>query len=406
MAKRVKLPVLYNFSERRYDNLLWHERVYKKNEFREWNKIMRLLRWLFAPSKSKKDRNRYSRPFNVSSRQQFCVTKLTGYKRDKGKHLRFLNEYLPQYNKDDVEKKPELFSAGNAGEAFLKDYTDHLDDLHFKFIISPESPRVDTKALVKTLMKRMEAATGYQFRWLSAVHTNTNHPHAHILINGKDRAGKEVHFDKIMIMQTMREMCGQICTEMIGERTAEQIRLTRDKIYQSSRFCILDMKIETQETAIPNPSKQYHSEVFTGNAELLRRLMHLEEMGLAKKETKTHYLLEKDWKDKLRAIGRYNAFLDARRDLQGVSPCELNLYTKESGIASGVVTKVIRKDDEASWGNALIIENRDLNKAWYVPLYYEPDKTKLLNKTVQCEVKKDQKGKLTPNIKVETGMGK
>jgi hypothetical protein len=271
MAKKVKLPVLSDLAHKRFDDLLWQERVYKKNEFREWNKIMAALKHL-SPRKT---HARYSRPFYPSSRQQFCVTKLTGYSRDKGKHLRFLNVYLPQHNKGEVKEKPELFSHVAVDEGGLKDYTDHLDDLHFKFIISPESPRVDTKALMKTLMKRLEAATGYRFHWLSAVHTNTGHSHAHILINGKDRDGKEVHFDKLMIMQTMREMCAQICTEMIGERTAEQIRLTRDNVYRSSHFCTLDTKIEVRERTLPCPPGPYHSEVFTANEHLLKRLGHL-----------------------------------------------------------------------------------------------------------------------------------
>jgi type IV secretory pathway VirD2 relaxase len=36
----------------------------------------------------------------------------------------------------------------------------------------------------------MEAITGYSFHWMAATHTDTEHPHAHLLINGTDKNGR------------------------------------------------------------------------------------------------------------------------------------------------------------------------------------------------------------------------
>jgi hypothetical protein len=84
-----------------------------------------------------------------------------------------------------VKEKPELFNTGIADEDYPDEYSRAMTGRHFKFIISPESPRVDIPA---------------------AVHTDTDHPHAHLLINGKDRDGREARFEKLFITQTMREM--------------------------------------------------------------------------------------------------------------------------------------------------------------------------------------------------------
>jgi hypothetical protein len=41
----------------------------------------------------------------------------------------------------------------------------------------------------------MEKVTGYSFIWMAATHTD--HPHAHLLINGTDKTGKDIRFDKL-----------------------------------------------------------------------------------------------------------------------------------------------------------------------------------------------------------------
>jgi hypothetical protein len=74
---------------------------------------------------------------------------------------------------------------------------------------------------------------------MAAVHTDTGHPHAHLLINGKDKGGKEAHFDKLFITQTIREMTRQLCTELIGKRTPEEIQEAMLQSHKSCRYCPL-----------------------------------------------------------------------------------------------------------------------------------------------------------------------
>jgi hypothetical protein len=62
-----------------------------------------------------------------------------------------------------ITEKPELFNAETIGKDHLDRYAQAMTGRHFKFIISPESPRVDIPTLVKTLVKRMEKITGYSF---------------------------------------------------------------------------------------------------------------------------------------------------------------------------------------------------------------------------------------------------
>ena len=132
------------------------------------------------------------------------------------------------------------------------------------------------------------------------------------------------------------------------------------------------------------------------------RLAFLSSLGLAKKakDKKKLFYLEKDWQKKLKAMGRYNSFLKARSELSLSLPCQMELYSRETGEASGKITRLYHMNDEENWNHAILIENEKLKKAWYVPLYFEPDE-KLLNAEVVCGLKANQKGLLVPNITVK-----
>jgi hypothetical protein len=194
----------------------------------------------------------------------------------------------------------------------------------------------------------MEKITGYSFHWMAALHTDTDHPHAHLLLNGTDKNGKEVHFDKLFITQTMREMNRQICTELIGKRSSEEIRAGILQSYKSCRYCPIDESIGLYEKPLSEKEEIYKTQVRARDDIMQNRLVFLSSLGLAKKaegEKKLFYL-EKDWQKKLKAMGRYNSFLKARSELSLSLPYQMELYTKETGEARGRITRLYRMNDE------------------------------------------------------------
>ena len=121
------------------------------------------------------------------------------------------------------------------------------------------------------------------------------------------------------------------------------------------------------------------------------RLSHLEALGLA--------VSEKRWRETLAAQGRYNTFLKARAELRFTEKEDLRLYSGKNGAVDGIVTKLIRMDDEDNWNNAVVIENRALHCAWYIPVRYEADK-ELLGKQVCVQAQQTARGVLLPTIRV------
>lgn len=147
---------------------------------------------------------------------------------------------------------------------------------------------------------------------------------------------------------------------------------------------------------------EYSSSISIVDINLDKRMKALVDLGLAfcfSKNNPPVYYLEKNWDEKLRTIGRYNSFLQARSNLLFSLPGELEQYTPDIGKIQGFVSKIYLMNDESVWTNAIVLENPKTKKAYYIPLRYAPS-TSLLNKMISIECTKKQSSKLSPVIKV------
>ena len=324
--------------------------------------------------------------YDPSKRKQFAVVKMR-YGMKAASHRKFLEQYMPQKNKPEVTVKPERF--GTAG------YEERMTGKHFKFIISPESDRVPMKKLVEAWIAAAELDSGYTLDWQAVIHTDTGHPHAHILINGRDLHGENVKFDRDFVKRRSHQAAADIVTAMIGERTAEQIRLSGERSITADRWTGHDEKIKRLCTR--NGGTGF-PEVNAVTEELSLRLRHLQDLKLAVYNgRKRTYRLEKNWEETLRAAGRYNSFLAVRDELLWTVPSDMELYTDTTGPVSGEVRKIYTMNDEDVWNNALVIENRQLHRAWYVPLY-NPEYRKLEGTEISVSMTHNSKGLLVPVI--------
>ena len=372
-------------------------KIRKKDDMREDRRLWRIFEDLFFSSDD--DEIHVNTGRGLLSCQQLCVAKMRiGH--DKGSHMKFLKEYLTQKNKDDVIEKPELFSDERVDDGFIENYKKNMSGLHFKWIVSPENTGVDCAALTRTLIKRMELVTDYKFGWLAAVHKNTAHPHAHLLINGIDRNGKKVDcFRRTFLKQSVREMCRQICTELKGFRTLEEIDATQRRLPLANRYCALDARIETCSFIDRNNvDKDFPASVRSQDDVMYKRLCHLEDLRLARrrKENSGLFDLAKGWAGILHTAGRHSSFLKAWKELLSSKRVNLGLYDMRRGkTVKGKITKVFRMNYEDSWDNAVVVEDEAQKKAWFVPLYREPD-TRILGADVICSAS----GRGFPSLKV------
>lgn len=327
----------------------------------------------------------------LTSRQQQCTCKLS-YSTNLKSHKDFLNRYLPQNNKKQVTKKPEIF-----GNVSVETYKKKMVARNFKWIFSPEE-KMSTEVMqsaVRAWVEKLETLTGNNFYWVAAVHEDTAHPHAHILINGKTKSGRGFRFSKEMVTSGARTEAKELLTRILGPRSEELVQAANDRSLVSERLTELDKFIHKFE--VPEiGEKRFPTYVrISRNPSLQKRLDFLTDIGLAK-YSDGKYFLEHNWMESLHNVGRYNTFLDARRFIRKEENFKLKLFSEEAGSIKGTVKHFYRMDDENVWNNAYVIET-EKGQGYYVPLFNPPN-IFLLGKEVEIHLERSQKGKLFPVV--------
>jgi hypothetical protein len=302
---------------------------------------------------------RTGRERHVDIRQN-CIVKLQ-YSNSLDAHKVQLEKYLSREGTGIDGSAALLFGTDP------EEYRNNITDRNFRIFLSPQSPNADLKTLAEQFVKRLEKQTGYRLYWQGACHYNTAHPHSHLLINGIDQNGRELRFSKDIVRTFMRETARDLCTVQLGERTARELEMDRERELTASRYTRVDRLIK----GLCNPGGRIYPErAGSEKKRVLARLETLRKMGLCLYAN--GYLMNKNWDDDLKANGRYNAFLNAREDLRYSDKSTLQVYTGSMGEITGKVTKVYRLDDDASDNHAIVLEGLD-GKAYFVPLFRKPE---------------------------------
>jgi len=325
-----------------------------------------------------------NRSYQSSSydKRQNCTVK-THYSTSMDAHKEQINRYLVREGAGKDGNKAVLY--GMSVEEYKKD----MVDKNFRIFLSPENQKIPLDILTKKFMMKLTLQTGYKFSWVAANHYNTAHEHTHILINGVDQFGKDIIFSKDLITTIMRDTTRDLCTSMLGCRTNEEIQRSKDKLLEANRFTRTDeimSKFMASNILFLDQVNNGHKEIYA------RRCHHLAKIGLCN-FINNNYHFEKNWKETLKTLSRYNMFLDAKRHLKYTNQRNYFLYESKYGKINGIVTKIYKTDD-ISDNHAAVIETFT-GKAYFVPLFYKPKFR--IGEQIQIVPKVNQKGRLTPS---------
>jgi hypothetical protein len=195
---------------------------------------------------------------------------------------------------------------GTTPELFTGDGKDPVDALHtgypeeerfYKIILSPENgDKLDMERYTKDFMKNLEMSEGREFKWAAAVHYDTEHPHAHILIRGVDEAGKEVSFSRDTIGHGMRGQASRLATMELGNRTEYEIAQQKRKDLQAERVTPLDKSIKER--------LDREHRIKPGTGEEKSRLEYLSSIGLARQERHGVFTVDERFDQKLKYLQR------------------------------------------------------------------------------------------------------
>src|SRR6059036_2600449 len=109
------------------------------------------------------------------------------------------------------------FSAEREGidlTATLRGWQRAGDARLWKFIVSPEhAERLDLKAHARALVSHMERDLGTHLEWVAIDHYNTDNPHVHLLVRGRDGAGRELRIPREYLSSGLRHRSQELATQ-------------------------------------------------------------------------------------------------------------------------------------------------------------------------------------------------
>lgn len=167
----------------------------------------------------------------------------------------------------------------------------------FRFIVSPEDAhQLDMTEFVRELMQRVERDLGQRIIWGAVNHYDTAHPHAHVVVRGVDRDGREVRFEPQYMKRGFRSRAEELETEWLGPRTEIEYRQQLEREVEQHRYTTIDRGI----AAKARDGLVRHEDL----SEVQRkRVQFLEALSLAQRASEGRWRLEVDWDRKLRRQG-------------------------------------------------------------------------------------------------------
>lgn len=246
------------------------------------------------------------------------------------------------------------------------------DRHHFRFILSPEDgvELDDLRTYTRHLMNRMEADLGTRLDWVAVDHWNTDNPHTHLVVRGRDDTGKDLIIAGDYIAHGVRHRAAELATEWLGRRTELEIQQTLRREVEQERWTSLDRTLqrEADDDQRVQIARFNHPKLQRQRQLLIGRLQHLQCLGLANEVQPGIWDIHTDAEKTLRALGeRGDIIRTLQRSMSGQSR-ELAVF--EPGESRRpVVGRVAGKGlaDELHDRGYLVIDGVD-GKAHYVAL--------------------------------------
>ncbi len=278
--------------------------------------------------------------------------------------------YLGRDGTSEQGERGQFYDRGTEGlDAAALTRAWHDDPHHFRFIVSPEKGEqiADLTGYVREVMGRVErdlrSATDSsaarspadQLEWLAINHFNTDQPHAHVLVRGvtgpliersRDASSqvpqsaeasapdlthqvidpahvRTLILSRQTISHGIRRRAEEVATELLGERSLQEVCHAREQEVAAERWTGLDRQIARQiaqqstrqvepqrdpARATPEGTIDVAPDLLQGvsgheRGLLVRRLQTLQSLGLARPARSSAWRVEPDFRDRLLALG-------------------------------------------------------------------------------------------------------
>lgn len=226
------------------------------------------------------------------------------------------------------------------------------DRHHFKIIVSPEDGTQigDLKAYTRELMAQVERDLGTRLEWVATDHWDTDNPHIHLLLRGKDEAGEDLVIAGDYIAHGMRHRAAELATRWLGPRTEREIRESVTREVAQERWTSLDHTLQRSAHSgtldVTGLSLAVHDREH--RALLIGRLQRLGELSLAERLAPNRWQLSRELEPLLRAMGErgdiirhmQRALGSKRRELATFGNAELPESVTGRLVGKGIVDPI------------------------------------------------------------------
>ena len=229
------------------------------------------------------------------------------------------------------------------------------DRHHFRFIVSPEDGAEldDLRTYTRHLVNRMEADLGTRLDWVAVDHWNTDNPHTHLIVRGRDDTGKDL-----------------IIAEWLGPRTELEIQQTVQREVEQERWTSVDRTLQREAGEDGRVQIERFNEPRLQRQRLLLigRLQRLQRLGLADETQPGTWAVHADTEKTLRALGERGDIIRTMQRAMSGQPRELAVF-EPGDDGRTIVGRVAAKGlaDELHDRGYLVIDGID-GKAHYVAL--------------------------------------
>jgi type IV secretory pathway VirD2 relaxase len=246
------------------------------------------------------------------------------------------------------------------------------EDRHqFRFIVSPEDAEQlgDLGTYTRHFLARMEADLGTRLDWVAVDHWNTDNPHTHVVLRGKDDTGKDLIISRDYIAEGMRRRAAELATEWLGPRTELEIQRAMAREVDQERWTGLDRTLQREAVdGLVRPETLAAPRLLRQRQMLIGRLQHLQRMGLATEQKPGTWAIHSEAQPTLRAMGERGDIIRTMQRTMGGNQRELAVFQPDQD-GRAIVGRVAGKGlaDELHDKGYLIVDGID-GKAHYIAL--------------------------------------
>jgi type IV secretory pathway VirD2 relaxase len=179
------------------------------------------------------------------------------------------------------------------------------DERLFRVIVSPENgAQLDLREHARELVAQMQRDLNTRLEWAAIDHHNTDNPHLHVLIRGRDEHGRPLSIDRGYIQSGIRTRSAEIASRELGLRLERDVLKARGAAVRREQFTEIDrelLRLADGKHVVSFDGGQPRGEAARERrAQEMARLKFLNRMGLAHKIGSASWRLETNLERTLR----------------------------------------------------------------------------------------------------------